>query len=122
MPSLGEVERRLVAVDDRLAELVELYADANDRAAEAKADWEAHRSRAALALANSGEKSNEDVRMGTALGTVAPGGQTGEDLHRTYLVTEAAADNLRKALSATQTRLSSLQSLMKGLRAVTGMD
>lgn len=122
IPSLMEVERRILACDTRLGELVETYANQADLAARSKADWEEHRDRVILSVANSGERTSEDVRLATAKTTISSRGTPGEDLYRTYLIARAAEDACGKHLYGVQARLSALQTLVKGLRQVGGFD
>lgn len=122
IPSLMEVERRILACDSSLADLVVDYADLTDTAARAKAEWEEHRDRVIIGIANSGERTSEDVRMANAKLAVSARGIPGEELYRTWLITQAAADSCGKALNAVQARLSALQTLCRGLRQVTGAD
>lgn len=122
IPTLMEVERRILACDTRLAELVEDYAELTDSAAAAKAEWEEHRDRVIVGIANSGERTSEDVRLATAKLAISSRGTPGEELYRIYLITQAAADSCAKALYAVQSRLSALQTLCRGLRQVTGFD
>ncbi len=122
IPSLMEVERRILACDTRLSELVEDYAELTDAAARAKAEWEEHRDRVIVGIAATGERTSEDVRLATAKLAISSRGTPGEELYRIYLITQAAADSCAKALYAVQSRLSALQTLARGLRQVTGFD
>jgi hypothetical protein len=122
IPTLMEVERRILACDTHLGELVVDYADLTENAARAKAEWEEHRDRTILRVANQGERTSEDVRLATAKLATSARGVPGEELYRTYLICAAAADSCGKALYAVQARLSAQQTLVKGLRQVTGMD
>lgn len=122
IPTLMEVERRIMACDSQLAELVEDYAELTDSSARAKAEWEEHRDRVIVGVAASGERTSEDVRLATAKLAISSRGNPGEELYRDYLITQAAAESCGKALYAVQARLSALQTLCRGLRQVTGFD
>lgn len=122
IPSLMEVERRILACDTRLGELVEDYAEMTETAARAKAEWEEHRDRVIVGIAASGERTSEDVRLATAKLAISGNGLPGEELYRVYLITAAAAESCGKSLYAVQARLSALQTLARGLRQVTGLD
>lgn len=121
VPDLMEIERRIYVCDTELGDLVTRYADLAADAAEAKANWEAHAARIAVAEADSGEKTAADVRLARAKLAVSADGIPGEDLYRTLLIMEAARDSCGKALNAVQSRLSAQQSLYRGMRAATGL-
>lgn len=122
IPSLMEVERRILACDGELGELVVDFSDLCDKAARAKAEWEEHRDRVIVGIANEGERTSEDVRLARAKLAMSARGLPGEELYRIYLITQAAADSCSKALNAVQARLSAQQTLVRGLRSATGLD
>lgn len=122
LPSLMEAERRLLAADAALEERVLEYAALEETAAHAKADWEAHRDRVVVAIANSSSRSSADVRLAEAKLAYREDNVLGEDLYRIHLITAAAAAACGKSIGALQSRLSALQTLIRGLRQVTGFD
>lgn len=121
IPSLAEAEALLYAHDIRLTELVEDYAALNEAAAIAKADWEEHRDRTILHITNTGEKTAVDQRAAQAKLAMSARGTPGEDLYRAHLITEAAATSAGRQLTAVQSQLSSVQTLVNGLRKVSGV-
>lgn len=122
IPSLMEVERRILACDTRLGELVEEYAELVDTAARARCAWEEHRDRMIVFVADQGERTSEDVRLARAKQAISTSGMSGHELHQVYLITQGTADSCAKGLNAMQARLSALQTLARGLRSVTGLD
>ena len=122
IPSLMEAERRLLAADGLLSELVQDFAGLAAAAAEARAAWEEHRDRILVGIANAGERTSEDVRLARAKCALGADGISGEDKFRHYLTMRAAEESCSKRLYAVQAQLSALQTLIRGLRQVTGFD
>jgi hypothetical protein len=122
IPTLIEVERRILLVDEQLAEAVEEYSKISELAAAAKAAWEEHRDLTIVEIVNTGDKGAKDTRSALAKDRISREGVPGEDLYRVHLITEAALESKGKHLYALQARLSALQTLCRGLRQVTGLD
>jgi hypothetical protein len=121
-PTLVDVERLISALDAKVDELVVEYATLSDLEADARAAWEGHLDRVIVLMADSGERSSEDVRRARAKDSIAVSGESGHDVYKTHLLMKAALDSCGKALYATQTRLSVQQSLLKHLRTVAGFN
>lgn len=121
MPTIMEVERRILLVDEQLAEAAEQYGRISELASSAKASWEEHRDLTIVDIVNKGEKGAKDTRVALAKDRISRDGVSGEDLYRTHLVTEAALESKGKYLYALQARLSALQSLYRGLRSASGL-
>lgn len=122
VPTLMEVERRILLVDTQLAERVEDYSHISEIAAGAKAAWEEHRDLTIVEIVNAGDKGAKDTRTAMAKDRISRDGTPGEDLYRVHLLTEAALDACGKHLYALQSRLSALQTLTRGLRQITGFS
>lgn len=122
IPNLMVAEGRLLAADQLLADLVEDYAGLCALEAEARANWEEHRDRILVMLGNSGDASSADKRLARAKCSPGTDGVMGEDKYRHYLTTRAAAESCGKRIGAVQSQLSALQTLIRGLRQVTGFD
>lgn len=121
MPSLYEAEAQLWAHDQELSELVEKFDELCDVAARAKSDWEEHRDRTIIYLSDREEKMAADQRLARAKLAMSARGIPGEDLYRAHLITEAAEKSCGRKLTAVQSQLSSVQTLVNGLRKVTGV-
>lgn len=123
LPTLGEIERRIIRCDDELAQLVEDHYRAAEEAAEAESDWKRHRDRVLVALADSGEKEAADIREARAKRTRVkpddPDSMIGEDLYRIYKIYEARERSIDRHIRAIQTRMTGLMSVAKGIRGVT---
>lgn len=123
LPSLGEIERRLMRIDDELAAAVEEHFGAAEEAGGAKADWEAHLSRILVLLADQGEKEAADIREARARRARQdpqdPASPTGDDLYRIYKILEGREKSIDRQIRALQTRATALMSVAKGIRGVT---
>ena len=123
LPSLGEVERRIMRVDDELADLVEQHYNAAEQAAEAEADWKRHRDRVLVAIADRGDKEAADIREARAkrsrVDPSDPDSAIGDDLYRLYKIFEARETSIDRHIRAIQTRATALMSVAKGIRGVT---
>jgi len=123
LPTLGDVERRIMRCDDDLADLVEDHYRAAEDAASAEADWKQHRDRVLVALADRGEKEAADIREARAkrarIDPTDPNSILGEDLYRTYKVLEARERSIDRHLRAVQTRATALMSVARGIRGAT---
>lgn len=120
IPIMGDVENRLLRAEFELAELTSIHMGLANDAAEAEADWKAHRDRVIVRIANSGDKMAADMREAHARMEIDPKtGMSGEDLYRRYKVTEAAAESSARAMRAIEARLGSFQTLAANLRKVT---
>lgn len=123
LPTLGDVERRIMRCDDDLAQLVEDHYRAAEEAAEAEADWKRHRDRVLVALADSGEKEAADIREARAKRTRTdprdPESPLGEDLYRLYKILEAREKSIDRHIRAVQTRATALMSVARGIRGQT---
>lgn len=122
IPTLIEAERRLLLADELLTELVENYAELAAAEAEARSVWEEHRDRFIVSIANTGERTSEDVRLARAKVARGRDGREGNDKYATYLTMRATSESCAKRISAVQSQLSALQTLIRGLRQVTGFD
>lgn len=124
MPTLGEIERRIMRCDDELAELVEDHFHAAEETAEAESRWKSHRDRVLVIIANSPDTGAADIREAKAKRTredsTDPASPLGEDLYHTYKIMEAREKSIDRAIRAIQTRMTGLMSVAKGLREVTG--
>ncbi len=123
LPTLGEIERRIMRCDDELAQLVDDHYKAAEEAAEAEADWKRHRDRVLVALADSGEKEAADIREARAKRTrIDPhdaGSMLGDDLYRLYKILEAREKSIDRNIRAIQTRMTGLMSIARGIRGQT---
>ena len=123
LPTLGDVERRIMRCDDELAQLVEDHYRAAEEAAEAEADWKQHRDRVLVALADNGEKEAADIREARAKRTRVnprdPESVLGEDLYRLYKILEAKEKSIDRHIRAIQTRATALMSVARGIRGQT---
>jgi hypothetical protein len=123
LPSLGEVERRIMRVDDELADLVEQHYSAAEQAAGAEADWKSHRDRILVAIADRGDKEAADIREARAkrarVDPSDPDSAIGDDLYRLYKIFEAREKSIDRHIRAVQTRATALMSVAKGIRGVT---
>lgn len=118
--SMAEVEERIMRADDELVTLTENHMNLADQAAHAEADWKAHLSRVAVRIAHSGEKSASDTREASARTEIDPvTGRTGDDLYRTYKVTQAAAESSGRAMRSIEARLAAFQTIAANIRKVT---
>lgn len=124
MPTLGEIERRIMRCDDELAELVEDHFNAAEETAEAESRWKGHRDRVLVILAASEDKGAADIREAKAKRTREDPNDSnsplGEDLYHIYKIMEAREKSIDRAIRALQTRMTGLMSVAKGIRSVTG--
>ncbi len=122
--TLGEVEERLWECDAALADLVsEHYQVAHD-AGKAKADWYGHRDKVIVMLADApGKVEAQDIREARARRAKVdprdPESATGDDLYHTYKLHEARKESVESAMWALKSRMSSLQTLARGIQAVS---
>lgn len=120
VPSLGEIEQRIMRCDDELAELVQEHYNAAEDAATAEADWKAHRDRVLVLLADRPEKEAADIREARAKAARIDGSDPlslkGEDLYRAYKILEARERSISRHIYAVNTRVGGLQSVAKGIR------
>jgi len=123
VPTIGEVEQRIMRCDDELAQAVNDLYDWEDRAANAKADWEQHLHTQLVLIADElaakDQKSDATYREGVAKGRLNADGVSGHDLYRAYKAMEGGARSVGKHVSALQTRMSGLQTVHAGIRGVT---
>jgi hypothetical protein len=123
LPSLGEVERRIMQIDDELAKLVEEHYGAAEQAAVAEADWKGHRDRVLVGIADRGDKEAADIREARAkcslVDPLDPHSASGDDLYRLYKIYEAREKSIDRHIRAVQTRATALMSVAKGIRGVT---
>lgn len=123
LPTLGDIERRIMRCDDELAQLVEDHYRAAEEAAAAEADWKQHRDRVLVALADNGEKEAADIREARAKRTRVdprnPDSELGEDLYRLYKILEAREKSIDRHIRAIQTRATALMSVARGIRGQT---
>lgn len=120
LPTLGDIERRIMRCDDELATLVEDHYRAAEEAAAAEADWKQHRDRILVALADSGTKEAADIREARAKRTRTdphdPDSMLGEDLYRLYKILEAREKSIDRNIRAIQTRMTGLMAVARGIR------
>lgn len=132
LPTLGEIERRIMRCDDELEQLVEDHYNAAEEAASAEADWKRHRDRCLLAIANADETDDflkavgksADLREAYAKGVRTDpddlsNPETGDDLYRLYKILEARERSIDRHIRAVQTRATALMSVAKGIRGQT---
>ena len=123
LPTLGEIERRIMRCDDELAKLVEDHYRAAEEAAIAEADWKRHRDRVLVQLADSGAKDAADIREARAKRTHSdprdPQSPLGDDLYRLYKILEAREKSIDRNIRAVQTRATALMSVARGIRGQT---
>ena len=123
LPTLGEIERRIMRCDDDLADLVEQHYAAAEEAAAAEADWKQHRDRCLLKIANSDPDDfvmkevgkSQDLREAYAKGSrtrpdVEGDLEVGEDLYRTYKILGARETSIDRHIRSVQTRMTGLMS------------
>ena len=115
--TMAEVEERLLRAESQLEELTTTHMSLADAAANAEADWKSHRDRVIVRIANSGERSAADYREAVARQEIDPEtGKSGDELYRTYKVTEAAAESSARAMRSIESRLNSFQTLAANIR------
>jgi hypothetical protein len=123
LPTLGDVERRIMRCDDELSRLVDEHYKAAEEAAAAEADWKQHRDRVLVSLADSGGKEAADIREARAKRTRVdprdPESMLGEDLYRLYKILEARERSIDRHIRAIQTRATALMSVARGIRGQT---
>lgn len=124
IPSLAEIEQRIMRCDDELADLVLELEEVAEAKASAEADWNAHLDKMLVFIADTGDKEASDIRLARArLAKVNPDDPedqtTGADLYRTWQILQAHEKNLTSALGALKSRLMGLMSVAKGIRGVT---
>lgn len=123
LPTLGEIERRIMRCDDELAQLVDDHYRAAEEAATAEADWKRHRDRVLVALADNGEKEAADIREARAKRTrvnpANPDSEIGDDLYRLYKILEAREKSIDRHIRAVQTRMTGLMAVARGIRGQT---
>ena len=122
IPSLQEAEERLWNADAQLAELVEEYDTICMKRSHAQAAWERHLARIVVEIADSGERTAEDVRKARAQNTVSVEGIMGSDLYEAFLLMSAAEASAKKRMDGLSTRISSMQTNVKLLAKMTGID
>lgn len=123
LPTLGEIEQRIMRVDNELEELVEEHYTAAEEAASAEADWKAHRDRILVWLADTGDKEAADIREARAKRAKVEwdSEMTGEDLYRVYKIREAREKSIDRQIRAIQIRATSLMSVARGIRQASGL-
>jgi hypothetical protein len=123
LPTLGEIERRIMRCDDELARLVEDHYRAAEEAAEAEADWKRHRDFVLVMLADSGTKEAADIREARAKRARVdgrdPNSPLGDDLFRLYKILEAREKSIDRNIRAVQTRMTGLMAVARGIRGQT---
>lgn len=122
IPSLMDVESRILTYSDELAEITEQLYTVSRQRADAESAWKEHRGRIAVLIADSGARSSEDVREGEARERVNREGIRGDDLYRTYKIQEALEESVKQHQRSLQSQLSALQTIVRGLRQVTGLE
>lgn len=123
LPTLGDIERRIMRCDDELAQLVEDHYRAAEEAAEAEANWKQHRDRILVMIADRGSKEAADIREArakrTRIDATDPDSMMGEDLYRLYKILEARERSIDRHIRAIQTRATALMSVARGIRGQT---
>lgn len=122
LPTLAEVERRILEVDSALGERVEDLYRLSEYRAEAESRWEEHLARTVVDIVNSGNKGAKDIREAIAMDRISRDGIPGEELHRAKLLHEASESTCQAHMRALMSRLSALQTLHRGLSHVTGLS
>lgn len=122
IPSLMEVETKILAYSDALAAVVERMYEVSRQRADAEATWKEHRGVVAVMIADGGGRSSEDVREGEARARLNREGVRGDELYRAYKIQEALEESVKQHQRSLQSQLSALQTLVRGLRQVTGLD
>lgn len=118
--TMGEVEQRLMAADTELEHLVHEHMRLCEEAAHAEANWKGHRDRVIVQMLAKGERTAADTREAYARSGVDPEtGQSGEELYRSYKLTEARAGSSARAMKALESRMSVLQTIASNLRSVS---
>ena len=124
IPSLGEIEMRLMRCDDELTRLTMEHYHAAEEAAEAESDWKRHRDRVLVMLADRSIKEAADIREARAKAARVdgrdPDSPKGEDLYHTYKLLEARERSIDRHLRAVQVRSTTLMSVAKGVRGAGG--
>ena len=109
-----EVEERIVALSDALADGTAAYADRRRAAAEAEADYKAAYHRAVLRAAAEARGRNAEERKAWA--------STREDVepkYRAHLIADAALDAAKDSQQTLRTRLDAERTLAANLRSQT---
>jgi hypothetical protein len=119
--ALMDVEREIDRINNAIEVAISDQSDLSRQRAHAQADWEEHRDRIILQCANSGERTSEDVRLANAKEAPNHRGTKGHDLYKAFLILKAAEDSAKQAQYGLQAVLTGKQSLLKGLRAATGL-
>jgi hypothetical protein len=124
VPTLAEVEKRIMFCDDELASLVEDHFAAAEEAAESESRWKAHRDRVLVMIANDpdipdGASDTREARAKMTREDDDPDSPLGKDLYHSYKIMEAREKSVDRAIRALQTRMTGLMSIAKGIRQVT---
>lgn len=123
IPSLIDLELELVRYNSLLDDLVEELTRESRRRAEAEAQWKSHLHSVVARMASSGERTAKDSREAAAMEEPDPHtGMMGRDLHRSYLMARASEEATKEAMRARESQLSSIQTLIRGVRQATGLD
>lgn len=109
-----EVEERIVALSDALADGTATYAARRLDAAQAEADFKAAYHRAVLAAAAQNRGKNAEERKAWAM-TVDPV----EPLYRAHLIADAVLDAAKDSQQTLRTRLDAERTLAANLRSQT---
>lgn len=123
LPSLGDVEKRLLRCDDELGQLIIDHFDAAEQAAIAEADWKSHLAKTLVYLADHGDKESADIREARAKRTrIDPRdieSPLGDDLYRTHKILAARETSIDRQIRAIQTRANAMMSIARGIRGQT---
>ncbi len=118
---LVDVEKRLLACDDLLAELEGEIKPTMKAAANAERLWLSHRDPIILTAFHSDKRTGEDVRDAMARQKDTKDGKTGEELWVAYRDAETDAKSVHKRMEAVMSRQSALQTLARTIRNASGL-
>lgn len=110
--SQGEIESRILDVDDELERVTDEYADLSDAAAHAEAAYKEAHARAMLAVAATGEKVPVAIKEARA-------DLAAHDEFRAWKIAEARRAAAKEALLSLRSRLDALRTLSANVRMLT---
>ncbi len=122
LSTLVDVEKRLMACDDALAELQDEIQPATKKAIESERAWLKHRDPIVIKVFHSDKRSGEDVRDAMARQKDAVDGTTGEELWQAYRAAQSLEKAVHMQIGTIQSRQSGLQTLARTLRKASGLE
>lgn len=110
---LRDLQGALTTARDRVESLHGDYETAKTKAAEAEHAWKRHAAAVAVAIADKGDRTSEDVRKARAI-------DQRPDLHERYLLTAARADIVHQGIISARADLDAIRTLIASERTLLG--